>query len=181
MFYADLKFPFPSGNSIFRMGEIVRKNMLCWIIRKKIAVPLVGFVFHGEKTMIPYKEFDFLFNEITIPGLEFDFQTPWKSNSEKMRPFFFQKMQFPTRNLISRHPEIPIWKNSAVFFTLKVQFWKFPATSSCLKYQFQKIPAVSFSCKVGFLISSYYFRLKSISRVFTAGIFGSFGSSQKNI
>ena len=76
----------------------------------------MGFVFQGEKTMIPYKEFDFLFNEITIPDLEFDFQTPWKSNSEKMQPFFFQKMQFPTRNLISRHPEIPIWKNSAVFF-----------------------------------------------------------------
>ena len=142
------------------MGEIIRKNLLCWIIRKKIAVPLVGFVFQGEKTMIPYKEFDFLFNEIIIPDLELDFQTPWKSNSEKM--------QFPTRNLISRHPEIPIWKNSAVFFTLKVQFWKFPATSSCLEYQFQKIPAVFVSCKVRFLIGSYYFRLKSISRIFTA-------------
>ena len=83
---------------------------------------MVGFVFQGEKTMIPYKEFDFLFNEITIPHRELDFQGVWKSNSEKMRPFFFQKMQFPTWNLISRHPEIPIWKNSAVFFTLKVQF-----------------------------------------------------------
>ena len=73
------------------MGEIIRKNILCWIIRKKIAVPLVGFVFQGEKTMIPYKEFDFLFNEIIIPDLELDFQTPWKSNSEKMRPFFSKK------------------------------------------------------------------------------------------
>ena len=159
------------------MGEIIRKNILCWIIRKKIAVPLVGFVFQGEKTMIPCKEFDFLFNEITIPDLELDFQTPWKSNSEKMQPFFFQKMQFPTRNLISRPPEIPIWKNSAVFFTLKVQFWKFPATSPCLEYQFQKIPAVSFCWKVGFLIGSYYFRLKSISRIFTAGIFEFFKSA----
>ena len=137
----------------------------------------MGFVFQGEKTMIPYKEFDFLFNEITIPHRELDFQTPWKSNSEKMRPFFFQKMQFPTWNLISRHPEIPIWKNSAVFFTLKVQFWKFPATSPCLEYQFQKIPAVSFSWKVGFLIGSYYFRLKSISKIFTAGIFEFFKSA----
>ena len=128
----------------------------------------MGFVFQGEKTTIPYKEFDFLFNEITIPDLEFDFQTPWKSNSEKMRPFFFQKMQFPTWNLISRHPEIPIWENSAVFFTPKVQFWKFLATSPCLEYQFQKIPAVSFSWEVGFLIGSYYFRLKSINRIFTA-------------
>ena len=137
----------------------------------------MGFVFQGEKTMIPYKEFDFLFNEIIIPDLEFDFQIPWKSNSEKMRPFFFQKMQFQTWNLISRHPEIPIWKNSAVFFTLNVQFWKFPATSPCLEYQFQKIPAVSFCWKVEFLIGSYYFRLKSISRIFTAGIFGSFESA----
>ena len=32
------------------------------------------FVFQGEKTMIPYKEFDFLFNEITIPHRELDFQ-----------------------------------------------------------------------------------------------------------
>ena len=137
----------------------------------------MGFLFQGEKIMIPYKEFDFLFNEITIPDLELDFQTPWKSNSEKMRPFFFQKMQFPTWNLISRHPEIPIWKNSAVFFTLKVQSWKFPATSPCLEYQFQKIPAVSFSWEVVFLIGSYYFSLKSISRIFTAGIFDSFESA----
>ena len=47
-----------------------------YIIRKKTAVPLVGCVFHGEKTIIPYKEFDFLFNGITIPDLELDFQTP---------------------------------------------------------------------------------------------------------
>ena len=64
------------------------------------------FVFQEEKTMIPYKEFDFLFNEITIPDLELDFQGVWKSNSEKMRLFFFQKMQF----------------------------WKFPTTSPCLEY-----------------------------------------------
>ena len=55
---------------------------------------MVRFVFQEEKTMIPYKEFDFLFNEITIPDLELDFQGVWKSNSEKMRLFFFQKMQF---------------------------------------------------------------------------------------
>ena len=70
----------------------------------------MGFVFQGEKTMIPYKEFDFLFNEITIPHRELDFQTPWKSNSEKMRPFFFQKMQF--------------WKIPAVVFTLERQEWE---------------------------------------------------------
>ena len=81
----------------------------------------MGFVFQGEKTMIPYKEFDFLFNEITIPDLEFDFPTPWDTNLGKLRRFFF---------------------------TLKVQFWKFPATSPCLEYQFQKIPAVSFSWEV---------------------------------
>ena len=85
-----------------------------------MTIPLVGFIFQGEKTMIPYKEFDFLFNGITIPDLEFHFPTPWDTNLEKFRHFF----------------------------TLKVQFWKFPATSPCLEYQFQKIPAVYFSCWV---------------------------------
>jgi len=41
-----------------------------------MTIPLVGFIFQGEKTMIPYKEFDFLFNGITIPDLEFHFPTP---------------------------------------------------------------------------------------------------------
>ena len=103
-----------------------------------MTIPLVGFIFQGEKTMIPYKEFDFLFNEITIPDLEFDFQTPWKSNSEKMRLFFFKKMQFPTRNLISRHPEIPIWENSAVFLPWKSNPENFRQLLPILNTNFRK-------------------------------------------
>jgi len=56
--------------------RIYQKKTNHYIIRKKTAVPLVGFVFQGEKTTIPYKEFDFLFNEITILHRELDFQTP---------------------------------------------------------------------------------------------------------
>ena len=122
--------------------KLLEKNMLYWIIRKKIAVPLVGFVFHREKTMIPYKEFDFLFNEITIPDLEFDFQTPWKSNSEKMRPFFFPKnaipdleFHFPTpwdTNLEKFrrffYPESPILKISCNFSLLGIPI---PENSCC--------------------------------------------------
>ena len=97
----------------------------------------MGFVFQGEKTMIPYKEFDFLFNEITIPHRELDFQTPWKSNSEKMRPFFFSKNAIPDPEFHFPTPwDTNLEKFRRFFFILKIQFWKFPATSPCLEYQF---------------------------------------------
>ena len=78
----------------------------------------MGFVFQGEKTMIPYKEFDFLFNEITIPNLEFDFPTPWDTNLEKFRRFFYPKSPILKISGNFSLLGIPIPENSGCFFQL---------------------------------------------------------------
>ena len=79
----------------------------------------MGFVFQGEKTMIPYKEFDFLFNEITIPDLEFDFQTPWDTNLEKFRHFFYPESPILKISCNFSLLGIPIPKNYGCFFQLE--------------------------------------------------------------
>ena len=84
-----------------------------------MTIPLVGFIFQGEKTMIPYKEFDFLFNGITIPDLEFHFPTPWDTNLEKFRRFFYPESPILKISCNFSLLGTPIPENSCCFFQLE--------------------------------------------------------------
>ena len=65
----------------------------------------MGFVFQGEKTMIPYKEFDF--------------PTPWDTNLEKFRRFFYPESPILKISGNFSLLGIPIPENSGYFFQLE--------------------------------------------------------------